>query len=90
MKKILNGIDQLINHPIYQLTVSISLIAVSIYDMVHVVVKDFIHLRLHKDHFIILIGVLMLINALNTLFKGIRGIEKDIEEEEEHTTTSAK
>lgn len=81
MKKILSGINQLTNHPIYQLVVSVSLIVVSFYDMVHVVIKDFVSLKWHKEHFIILVGLLMLINALNTLLKGVKGIEKAVEEE---------
>jgi hypothetical protein len=61
--------------------VSVSLIVVSFYDMAHVVIKDFVSLKWHKEHFIILVGLLMLINALNTLLKGVKGIEKAVEED---------
>lgn len=81
MNKILSGINRLTNHPVYQLVVSISLIVVSFYDMAQVIIKDFVCLRWHKEHFIILVGVLMLINALSMLVKGVKGIEEVIEEE---------
>lgn len=90
MKKVLNGIDRLTNHPIYQLVVSLSLIGVSFYDMAHVILSDFIHLKFRKEHLIILVGLLMFINSINTLFKGVKGIEKAVVEEEEQATTSAK
>lgn len=40
MKRIFNTIEKLTNHPIYQLLVSISLITVSIYDSVKVILRD--------------------------------------------------
>lgn len=83
MKRIFNTIEKLTNHPIYQLLVSISLITVSIYDSVKVILRDVSSLHMRKEHFIILVGVLMLINAINSLFKGVKGMRKSVETLEE-------
>lgn len=83
MKRIFNAIEKLTNHPIYQLLVSISLITVSIYDSIKVILRDVTSLHMRKEHFIILVGILMLINAINSLLKGVKGMRKSVETLEE-------
>ncbi|HAS47655.1 MAG TPA: hypothetical protein DCS93_44670 [Microscillaceae bacterium] len=82
-KKILHDIDWLTNNPIYQLLVSIALVGVSIYDSVKVIIQDVGSLHFKKEHFVILIGVLMLINSINNLFKGVKKLDKSVETLEE-------
>ena len=85
LKKFLHGIDRLTGNVIYQLLVSISLVIVSIYDSIKVIMKDVFSLHIKKEHFIIFVGLLMLINAINNLFKGVKNLHKSVEtlEEEE-------
>ncbi|OJJ17554.1 hypothetical protein BKI52_27210 [marine bacterium AO1-C] len=84
-KKVLHGIDWLTNNPIYQLLVSLALVGVSIYDSIKVIIQDVTSLHFKKEHFIILVGILMLINSINNLFKGVKNLDKSVEtiEEEE-------
>jgi len=89
-KKVLHDIDWLTNNPIYQLLVSIALVGVSIYDSVKVILQDVGSLHLKKEHFVILIGVLMLINSINNLFKGVKKLDKSVETLEEKVTREEK
>ena len=78
-KRILHDIDWLTNNPIYQLFVSIALVGVSVYDSVKVIIQDVGSLHFKKEHFVILIGVLMLINSINNLFKGVKKLDQSVE-----------
>lgn len=86
MKKLFYKISTFTNkvtsNPWYNLVVSISLIVVSIYDSWKVILADIINFSVHKDHWVLFVGLFMLIHAISNLIKGFTNAEKTIEKVE--------